>query len=84
MRVLRSESKSGYDKSLRKGGAGAHNWGSIRDELELERDALEDEDFDAEELDVPDQPNAAVRPGEGADAKEVETVEVTRDATVST
>lgn len=58
----RSESKSGFDKSLRKNGAGAHNWGSIRDELDLEREALEDEEFDAEELGVTDQPNAAIRP----------------------
>jgi len=58
----RSESKSGFDKSLRKGGAGAHNWGSIRDELDLERDALEDEEFDTEELGVSNKLNAAVRP----------------------
>lgn len=38
----RSESKSGYDKSLRKEGAGPHNWGSVRDELTLEQDALAD------------------------------------------
>ena len=39
----------GYDKSLRKGGGGAHNWGSVRDEYDLERDALEDNDFEDEE-----------------------------------
>ncbi|KAH0831234.1 hypothetical protein J3R83DRAFT_13818 [Lanmaoa asiatica] len=39
----RSESKSGLDKSLRKGGGGHHNWGSIADEGYLEAAALEDE-----------------------------------------
>jgi len=39
----RSESKSGLDKSLRKGGSGHHNWGSVRDESYLEAAALEDE-----------------------------------------
>ncbi|KAI9567753.1 hypothetical protein HD554DRAFT_2106555 [Boletus coccyginus] len=38
----RSESKSGLDKSLRKGGGGHHNWGSIADESYLEAAALED------------------------------------------
>jgi len=38
----RTESKSGHDKSLRKGGAGGHNWGSLKDELDHEREALED------------------------------------------
>ncbi|KLO08775.1 hypothetical protein SCHPADRAFT_908368 [Schizopora paradoxa] len=49
----RTESKSGYDKSLRKGGAGSHNWGSLEDELKHEYEALEDEGVeDADELDV--------------------------------
>ncbi|RXW20231.1 hypothetical protein EST38_g5621 [Candolleomyces aberdarensis] len=39
----RSESRSGLDSSLRKGGAGGHNWGSLSDERQLETDALEDE-----------------------------------------
>ncbi|KDQ18312.1 hypothetical protein BOTBODRAFT_28727 [Botryobasidium botryosum FD-172 SS1] len=42
----RSESKSGMDKSVRKNGAGAHSWGSLDDEAELERAALADEDLD--------------------------------------
>ncbi|KAH8107499.1 hypothetical protein DFH11DRAFT_1636745 [Phellopilus nigrolimitatus] len=58
----RSESRSGYDKSLRKGGAGPHNWGSMRNELELERYALEDAELDTEELGAVTEPNAAVRP----------------------
>ncbi|KAG8919487.1 hypothetical protein FRC02_001606 [Tulasnella sp. 418] len=32
----RSESKSGMDKSMRKGGAGAHNWGSAHDQFDVE------------------------------------------------
>lgn len=43
----RSESKSGLDKSLRKGGGGHHNWGSIADEGYLEAAALEDEQVPA-------------------------------------
>ncbi|KAF8582250.1 hypothetical protein K439DRAFT_1635480 [Ramaria rubella] len=38
----RSESKTGLDKSDRKGGAGAHNWGSYADEQEHELRAAED------------------------------------------
>jgi Hyaluronan / mRNA binding family len=47
----RSESKSGLDKSLRKNGAGMHNWGSLADERHLEFAAIEDEapDFDDNE-----------------------------------
>ena len=48
--AFRSESKSGLDKSDRKGGAGAHNWGSYADEQDHEfRAAFEDyEDVDEE------------------------------------
>jgi len=47
----RSESKSGMDKSMRKGGAGTHNWGSLADEVDLVsaayEDALEERGLDA-------------------------------------
>ena len=39
----RSESRSGLDSSIRKDGAGQHNWGSIADERDLETAAIEDE-----------------------------------------
>jgi len=39
----RSESRSGRDPSIRKDGAGQHNWGSIADEQQLEFNAIEDE-----------------------------------------
>ena len=39
----RSESKTGLDKSLRKNGAGYHNWGSIAQEGALEVAAMDDE-----------------------------------------
>jgi len=59
----RSESKSGMDKSLRKSGAGPHNWGSLKDELDLERDALEDERIEAEDLaEVPVEVDQSVAP----------------------
>ncbi|KAF8624655.1 hypothetical protein AX17_006986 [Amanita inopinata Kibby_2008] len=45
----RSESKSGLDSSLRKGGAGRHNWGGIADERELEYAAMNDDMEFAEE-----------------------------------
>ena len=38
----RSQSKSGLDNSIRKGGSGRHNWGSLDDERQLEAAALED------------------------------------------
>lgn len=60
----RSESKSGYDKSLRKEGAGPHNWGSMREELSLEQDALADaqlEGFDEPLESTPANVNQAVR-----------------------
>jgi hypothetical protein len=46
VRKDRSESKSGLDKSLRKNGAGMHNWGSIADEKTLEFAALDDEELE--------------------------------------
>jgi hypothetical protein len=48
----RSESRSGLDKSIRKNGAGQHNWGSLAAELELESAALEDEAHELEEDDI--------------------------------
>jgi hypothetical protein len=44
----RSESKSGHrdDKNVRKGGAGAHGWGSLADEKALEDAALNDEQLE--------------------------------------
>ncbi|KZV67710.1 hypothetical protein PENSPDRAFT_46398 [Peniophora sp. CONT] len=42
----RSENKGGIDSSIRKGGAGAHNWGSIDDEARYEQEGLEDERLD--------------------------------------
>ncbi|KIK80564.1 hypothetical protein PAXRUDRAFT_833455 [Paxillus rubicundulus Ve08.2h10] len=44
----RSESKSGLDKSLRKGGNGHHNWGSLANETYHET-AFEDETEDLAE-----------------------------------
>jgi hypothetical protein len=46
----RSLSRTGFDKSIRKAGAGAHSWGSLADEAELEFAALDDEwlEFDHE------------------------------------
>lgn len=42
----RSESRTGLDNSIRKGGAGGHNWGSLADESLLEARALDDEDME--------------------------------------
>lgn len=54
----RSESKSGMDKSLRKRGAGTHNWGSLADEASLEYDAWDDEEADMQRGKTP-HPNLA-------------------------
>ncbi|VDB97599.1 unnamed protein product [Peniophora sp. CBMAI 1063] len=43
LRRDRSENKDGVDTSMRKGGAGAHNWGSLDEEARAEREGLEDE-----------------------------------------
>jgi hypothetical protein len=43
----RSEARNGMDSSVPKGGAGAHNWGSIHSEYDHENSAIVDE---AEEL----------------------------------
>ncbi|KAK0205309.1 hypothetical protein DFS33DRAFT_757205 [Desarmillaria ectypa] len=45
----RSESKSGFDKSLRKNGGGQHNWGRLADERELEYAAMDDEALELQE-----------------------------------
>ncbi|TFY73660.1 hypothetical protein EWM64_g10353 [Hericium alpestre] len=45
----RSEPRTGLDSSMRKGGAGAHNWGSINEELRFEKEALGDEAQELEE-----------------------------------
>lgn len=76
----RTESKSGFDKSLRKQGAGGHNWGSLRDELDLEREALEDNGQveDADELNV--DANADIRPSvDGATDIDKTNVAMTED-----
>ncbi|KAF8065019.1 hypothetical protein FPV67DRAFT_1450852 [Lyophyllum atratum] len=39
----RSESKTGHDKSIRKGGAGPYSWGSLDSEVDHEMAALDDE-----------------------------------------
>jgi len=49
----RSESRSGLDTSMRKAGAGHHNWGSLADERQLEFAASNDKDFEEEEPAVP-------------------------------
>jgi len=49
----RSEARNGLDPRLRKGGAGAHNWGTFGDEARYEYEALDDElhDLDAARAD---------------------------------
>lgn len=46
----RSESRNGLESSIRKSGAGHHNWGSLADELRLEEAAIGDEEL---EIDIP-------------------------------
>lgn len=48
----RSESRSGLDPSIRKSGAGHHNWGSLADELRMEEAAIGDEEMEAIEIPV--------------------------------
>ena len=44
----RSESRTGLNPSIRKSGAGHHNWGSLADERHLEEAAIDDEELDIE------------------------------------
>ena len=46
----RSQSRTGLPRTLRKCGAGSHNWGSLADEGDLEAAALADEKREIEEL----------------------------------
>ncbi|KAF8816315.1 hypothetical protein BYT27DRAFT_7184153, partial [Phlegmacium glaucopus] len=48
----RSESRSGLDLSIRKSGAGHHNWGSLADEVHLEAAAIDDEGLEEGETEV--------------------------------
>lgn len=50
----RSESRSGLDTSMRKSGAGQHNWGSLADEQRLENDAIDDEFVSAQRSSSPE------------------------------
>jgi hypothetical protein len=45
----RSEARNGMDSSVPKGGAGAHNWGSIHSEYDHENAAIADEDDEFED-----------------------------------
>lgn len=49
----RSESRTGLDPSMRKSGAGHHNWGSLADEFHLETAAIGDEEIETEFFHVP-------------------------------
>jgi hypothetical protein len=44
----RSESRNGLETSIRKSGAGHHNWGSLADELRLEEAAIGDEELESD------------------------------------
>lgn len=50
----RSQSKSGLDNHIRKGGGGRHNWGSIANEGQLETAALDDEALELDEVEATD------------------------------
>ena len=45
----RSENRTGLDPSMRKNGAGQHNWGSMQDERDLELSAAVDEESELEQ-----------------------------------
>ena len=47
----RSEARNGMNNSLPKGGAGAHNWGSLNSEFRHETDAIADEAAELEDVD---------------------------------
>jgi hypothetical protein len=45
----RSEARNGMDTSVPKGGAGAHNWGSLNAEFAIESEAMLDENAEFED-----------------------------------
>ncbi|KAJ7700413.1 hypothetical protein B0H17DRAFT_1047227 [Mycena rosella] len=47
----RSESKTGLNNALRKNGGGAHNWGSLENERDLEFAGIDDGQQELDELD---------------------------------
>ncbi|KAJ8082123.1 hypothetical protein PM082_007970 [Marasmius tenuissimus] len=72
----RSLSKSGLERSLRKDGGGAHNWGRLEDELDHEYGALdddirEDEEASSSSSDAADKP-VIVSPSSSMTEQEVE------------
>ncbi|KAJ6552241.1 hypothetical protein DFH09DRAFT_1366350 [Mycena vulgaris] len=55
----RSESKTGLNNSLRKNGGGAHNWGSLENERDLEFAGIGDGQQELEELEDDDDSHSA-------------------------
>ncbi|KAG8841446.1 hypothetical protein FRC20_005036 [Serendipita sp. 405] len=66
----RSLARNGRDKSIKKNGAGAHGWGSLKDEADLELAAEDDEarDQEEEEAENNQQEGTSVGGEEEADA----------------
>ena len=68
----RSESRNNRDNSLRKGGAGHHNWGSMADEARFEDEVYEEDLNELESTEKPSKPEAKRRASDEdvADAKQ--------------
>jgi len=78
----RSESKSGMDKSLRKGGAGTYNWGALADEADLESRAIDDEETEMGKLnsDLEEKPALERRASSATDEERDSALEFRRQA----
>ncbi|KAJ6625188.1 hypothetical protein B0H10DRAFT_1783461 [Mycena sp. CBHHK59/15] len=50
----RSESRTGLDNSMRKNGGGAHNWGRLENERDLEFAGIDDGQQELDELELED------------------------------
>ncbi|KAI0251880.1 hypothetical protein BJV78DRAFT_395720 [Lactifluus subvellereus] len=84
----RSEARNGMDSSLPKGGAGAHNWGSLESEFRYETDGLADEVAEFEEQanetnaskQRPNKPAAARRTSSVTDEDREEAIKIRKNA----
>ncbi|KAJ7118417.1 hypothetical protein C8R43DRAFT_1153411 [Mycena crocata] len=60
----RSESKTGLNNALRKNGGGAHNWGSLENERDLEFAGIDDGQQELDELEDNDDDSASAHSDE--------------------
>ncbi|KAF8480091.1 hypothetical protein DFH94DRAFT_740247, partial [Russula ochroleuca] len=82
----RSEARNGMDTSVPKGGAGAHNWGSLNAEFAIESEAMLDENAEFEDQAAgaselqPNKPTAVRRTSSVTDEDRENAIKVRKNA----